>query len=97
MKQIDMKESGMDKYFTEVITSEAAGTKKPNPEIFNFAFNESGAKPENSVMIGDDYEVDIIGAKEVGMKQIFFDPYSKRKTSESTYYINSLKEIINIL
>ncbi len=97
VQAIKLKESGMDRYFTEVITSEAAGTKKPNPEIFNYAFNKSGALPNNSIMIGDDYDVDIVGANQVGMKQIFFDPYAKRKEAHSTYHINSLKEIVNIL
>ncbi len=65
--------------------------------IFNFAFEKSGALPQNSIMIGDDYEVDIIGAKGVNMQQIFFDPEKKFSENGSTYYINNLKEIEGIL
>lgn len=92
-----LKSSGMNKYFTEVITSEEAGVKKPNSEIFNFAFQKTGAIPQESIMIGDDYEVDIIGAQNVGMNQIFFDPFKETGKNGSTYYINSLKEIKGIL
>lgn len=92
-----LKASGMDKYFTEIITSEAAGVKKPHPDIFKYALNKSGATIEESIMIGDDYEVDIIGARDVNMKQIFFDPFKKSKQNGSTYYINNLKEIEGIL
>ena len=97
VQDIKLRESGMDKYFDEVITSEKAGYKKPNPKIFNFAFERSGAKAENSIMIGDDYEVDILGARDVGMRQIFFDPNNSHIGNGSTFCINSLKEIMEIL
>ncbi len=92
-----LKTSGMDKYFLEVITSEEAGVKKPNSEIFEFAFKKAGALAKESIMIGDDYEVDIIGARNVDMKQIFFDPDKKTGKNGSTYYINCLREIESIL
>ena len=97
VQEIKLQTSGMYKYFDKVITSEEAGFKKPDARIFNFAFEKSGALPQNSIMIGDDYEVDIIGAKGVNMQQIFFDPEKKFKKSRSTYYINNLKEIERIL
>ena len=92
-----LRTSGMNKYFTKIITSEEAGVKKPHPDIFKFAFEKTGASPAESIMIGDDYEVDIIGAKEVRMAQIFVDHENKYKKDGSTYYINNLKEIEEIL
>lgn len=92
-----LRTSGMDKYFIKIITSEEAGVKKPHPDIFKFAFEKTCALPTESIMIGDDYEVDIIGAKDVNMRQIFVDHEKKYKKNGSTYYINSLKEIERIL
>lgn len=92
-----LKASGMDKYFIEVITSEEAGVKKPHPDIFKFAFEKAGASPHESIMIGDDYEVDIIGARDVNMEQIFFDPENKSGKNGSSFHINNLKEIEGIL
>ncbi len=97
VQETKLKVSGMDKYFTEVITSEEAGVKKPNPEIFKFAFKKAGTQANESIMIGDDYEVDIVGAGNVGMRQIFFDPEKKFQKNGSTYHINCLKEIEGIL
>lgn len=97
VQKTKLKTSGMDKYFIEVITSEDAGVKKPHPDIFKFAFEKAGALPFESIMIGDDYEVDIIGAKEANMDQIFVDHEKKYKQNGSTYYINNLKEIEGIL
>ncbi len=97
VQAVKLSESGMRRFFDQIITSEEAGVKKPDSKIFNFAFDKSGAKPINSIMIGDDYEVDIIGAKEVGMDQIFFDPYSLQPNLDCNYRVVSLNEIFEIL
>ncbi len=97
VQDMKLQASGMEKYFIEVITSEAAGYKKPDPRVFNYAFTKAGALPQNSIMIGDDYEVDIIGARDVNMQQIFFDPDKKFAQNGSTYYINNLQEIEGVL
>ncbi len=97
VQDVKLLASGIDKYFIEVITSEAAGFKKPDSRVFDYAFKKAGALPQNSIMIGDDYEVDIIGAQDVNMKQIFFDPEKKFMKNGSTYYINNLQEIEGIL
>lgn len=97
VQTVKLRESNMRRFFSEVITSEEAGVKKPDPIIFNYAFEKSGGIPQNSIMIGDDYEVDILGAKDVGMRQIFFDPNKAHKNPESDYHIRDLKEIKSLL
>lgn len=92
-----LKVSGLGEYFEKVVTSEEAGFKKPDRRIFDYALNKTGASPEDSLMIGDDPEVDILGAKTVGMDQVLFDPMKKYTQNGSTYYINSLEELKNIL
>lgn len=89
--------SGLDKYFGVVVTSEEAGFKKPDARIFNFALKEAGAGTEESLMVGDDREVDIEGAKNIGMDQVLFDPDGKYEKNGSTYYIRDLLELKGIL
>ena len=89
--------SGLTMYFTEIITSEDAGSKKPEPSIFNYAFKRSGARPEESLMIGDDEEVDILGASDAGMDQVLVDYNGEFPESKATYRINSLAELYKIL
>ena len=48
-------------------------------------------------MIGDDLPVDIIGAKNVGMYQIYFNPNNKQYSQEVDYEIKNLIEIKEIL
>lgn len=88
--------SKIEKYFEAVITSEAAGVKKPHPKIFEMALKESGAIAGHSVMIGDTYEADIVGAQNVGMPAICFN-YHKLEIPKGTIVIDHLNEIINYL
>ncbi len=88
-----LKVSGLGKYFKEVITSEEAGVKKPDGRIFQFALDRAGANLQESLMIGDDYEVDIIGARNFGMDQVLFDPHELHQANKSTFYINDLIEL----
>jgi putative hydrolase of the HAD superfamily len=97
VQAVKLKSSGLGKYFETVITSEEARHKKPDERIFQYAFRKTGAHPSQSIMIGDDLDVDILGAKRVGMDQVLFDPHSAFSKNGSTYYINDLIELKNIL
>ena len=92
-----LKVSGLDKYFNKVITSEEAGVKKPDPKIFEFAFNKTKTNADVSLMIGDDFKVDIMGAKTIGMDQVLFDPQRELTMNGATYYINNLIELKRFL
>ncbi|MBE0650529.1 MAG: noncanonical pyrimidine nucleotidase, YjjG family [Bacteroidales bacterium] len=97
VQNIKLEISGMDQYFKTLITSEKAGVKKPDPVIFEYALKKTGATVGNSLMIGDDYEVDIIGAGSIGMDQVFFDPEQQFPRNGSTFKISSLAELKEFL
>jgi len=92
-----LKNSGLGKYFTTIITSEAAGSKKPDPEIFRYALEEAGAKATESIMIGDDLEIDIAGARKLGIDQLFVNHDNKKHNEKPTMEIFSLDEIMKLL
>lgn len=60
-------------YFKTVTNSEMAGVKKPNPKIFDYALAKAHANPQESMMIGDNYEADILGGLNAGLDVIFFN------------------------
>lgn len=60
----------LDIYFDKMIFSSEYEYEKPNIKIFEYALKECGAKAENSLMIGDNYEADILGALKAGIKGI---------------------------
>jgi len=97
VQETKLRVSGLGEYFRTVITSEEAGVKKPNPEIFQFALQKAGANINNSLMIGDDFEVDIVGAKNVGIDQVLFDPEKKYQQNGSTFTIRDLGELRGFL
>jgi len=84
--------SGIHDYFSTVTTSEEAGVKKPHQQIFETALKKSSATAENSIMIGDNLEADCIGAKNCGIKPIFFDYYGNRKNID-IIHIKTLNEL----
>jgi putative hydrolase of the HAD superfamily len=91
-----LKNSGIDKYFGEMITSEVSGSLKPHKEIFEYAFQKTGAQKEKSIMIGDSIEVDIQGALNAGIDQVFVNHLHLEPAIQPTYTIHSLKELENI-
>ncbi len=73
VQHLKLKNSKIDQFFKTVTTSEEAGVKKPNPKIFNLALEKASTIPHRSIMIGDTFEADILGAEKVGMKTLFYN------------------------
>jgi putative hydrolase of the HAD superfamily len=93
-----MATAGIKRYFDDIILSEEIGVNKPRPELFEYALKKAGAKLEESIMIGDMFDTDIVGAANIGMDQIFFNPKQMTGTSfRPTYEVRQLLEIKEIL
>jgi putative hydrolase of the HAD superfamily len=88
---------GLQRYFDVIITSEGCGYSKPDHRIYKHALKKSGGKKEEALMIGDDLLVDIIGAREAGWHQVFFNPAKGTHSETVTYEICELKEIEKIV
>ena len=84
--------SKISSYFETITTSEDAGVKKPHRLIFEKAMAEAGALPEESVMIGDNFEADILGAEKIGMQAILYN-YYKREFSKDYLQVLEMKQI----
>jgi putative hydrolase of the HAD superfamily len=85
--------SELDVFFDQVITSEDAGCKKPAPEIFTFALQKAGANASESLMIGDDPEVDVAGAISAGMDAILFNP---KNLNPNGYNFEQISDLIQL-
>jgi putative hydrolase of the HAD superfamily len=60
----------LTQYFETIIVSADIGYRKPHPKIFQLALDFLKVKPEQTVMVGDLLDYDIIGAQKLGMKTI---------------------------
>ena len=94
-----LKACGMTDYFNTIVLSEDAGANKPSPVYFDYAFRMTGASPATTLMIGDNFQTDILGAKAAGLDVMWFnpDPEQNKATETVNYEIHSLREIISLL
>ena len=97
VQRIKIKTSDLEKYFEHVFISEEIGHTKPDALIFKYAMKIANAKSNQSLMIGDNYEADILGEAGVGMDTVFFNPERIKNNHKSTYEIFQLKELLNVL
>lgn len=84
--------SGITSYFNTVTTSEEVGLKKPNPVIFKKALEKAMAEAPESLMVGDTFEADILGAEAVGMKTLYFN-YREETIPAHYLKVDTLLEI----
>ena len=91
-----IEKSGLSTYFDKVITSEKVGVKKPNPEIFLYALREANANANESIMIGDNLEADILGAMANGFDAIHcnFNGYSTVDSIKTVTHLLELKKYL---
>lgn len=87
--------SGLRPYFDEILCSEEIGVNKPNPKVFYEALKRAKAEISQSIMIGDDLNCDVIGAENIGMKAILFDP--EDKYLHSSPKVKNLQEIPELI
>lgn len=88
---------GLQTYFDSIILSEDAGANKPARRFFDYALTHSGAKPQNTVMIGDNLNTDIVGARNAGIDTILFNKWAVEPAGIPTYTVESLYDIMKIL
>lgn len=94
-----MRASGLMDYFDSVILSEDAGINKPAKEYFDYALQTTGAKREQTLMIGDNYYVDIVGAHNASIDAMLFRRWDPSFVPDDPveYVVDSLMEIKDIL
>ena len=98
-----MSTCGLENYFDAIVISEEIGIEKPAGKIFEAALNELKVEAENTVMVGNRIDADIVGANRIGMKSVWFrwnDRYEETIGSEDekpSFIIKSLSELPSIL
>ncbi|HBH06712.1 MAG TPA: noncanonical pyrimidine nucleotidase, YjjG family [Flavobacteriales bacterium] len=97
VQEIKMANSGLSPFFSDMITAEMAGVSKPKKKIFQLALKRCSVRAQDALMIGDNLEVDVIGAKKVGIDQVWFNPEQKQGRVEPTYEIHNLTQILDVL
>ena len=97
VQDVKLQKSNLDKYFVTITNSEAAGHKKPHENIFKHALTIANASKTESIMIGDSFEADVLGAMNFGIKAVFFNPANEMVSNNEILQIQSLTQLKNIL
>ncbi|HEX2905974.1 MAG TPA: HAD-IA family hydrolase [Phototrophicaceae bacterium] len=72
-----VRRCGLHHLIDELVISEEVGVIKPNPAIFQLALSRLGCHPEDTVMIGDSWECDIVGALGAGIPALWLNRYAR--------------------
>lgn len=96
VQYIKLDSSNLASYFDIIICSDEVGFKKPNAKIFELALEAAQAKANESLMIGDSEETDVMGAIRVGMQAFWFNPLHA-KNNNAFLSIHNLTDLIQLL
>ena len=87
-------------YFKVIVISGEVGLKKPSKKIYEITLSKLSTSAEKAVFVGNDYEADIKGAVNAGMKSVWLNRKNEKLNPETPnphYTIKSLTELTDIL
>lgn len=68
-----LKSARLDGYISKIVLSDDIGVTKPDKRLFDYALTVTGGDAATSLMIGDNYDADILGAHGAGWRTVFFN------------------------
>lgn len=90
----------LDQTMQTCLISESEGVRKPDPAIFHRAAERLGVKSPDCVFVGDNPNADILGARRVGMKTIWFPngaAWPSGRSDRPDAEVSSLVQILDVL
>ncbi len=94
-----LKALGIYNLFDTITTSEDAGFYKPHPRPFQLALEKAGVEPEDALYVGDNPAKDCVGARNIGMTSVLFDPEASKRElwKNCDFVISNLSEVVDIV
>ena len=84
---------GLEPYLDFVVSSGIVGIDKPAPQFFLAALENAGVEPQEAVHVGDQYKLDVVGARGVGINPILIDRYDLYPDVSDCPRIRTLPEV----
>lgn len=79
-----------------VVDSAVVGVAKPDPRIFTYALDATGAAPARTVYVGDTVGADVVGARAAGLRPVHIDPYGLCP-DRSHDHVAALGEVVDLV
>lgn len=96
VQHIKMANSGLAPFFDSVFTSDALGYKKPRKEAFDRSLKLADSEVRKAIMIGDDLECDVHGARLAGWKQVHYDASDAPTQPQIWRRVRGLNELLDL-
>lgn len=90
-----IKNTDIENYFNEITISEEVGVSKPDKKIFEITYMKMKLQPQECIMVGDMYDMDIEGGLNAGIKSIWIDRKNEDKNYQ--YKVNKLLDILKFI
>ena len=90
-----IRKLGISKYIDAIVTSEEAGREKPNRIIFEMVLKKLEVDRYETLYVGDNYDRDIVGASDIGMRAVLYSGNNKKYNCEIIKNHKQLMEIID--
>jgi len=88
---------GLESYLDFVVTPQQVGADKPEPPIFLAALDRAKVEASQAVHVGDQYKLDVVGARRVGINPILIDRYDLYPEVSDCSRIRDLTELAQYL
>jgi HAD superfamily hydrolase (TIGR01549 family) len=95
-----MERLDLSPFFEAVIDSGDFGVEKPDPRIFDIAFERAGfTGAESAFYVGDIYHIDIVCARSAGLEAVLVDPYGlhEDKDCPRIRHLGELVELVKVV
>ena len=92
-----LRELGLLTLLQVAVTSQKVGFNKPRPEIFQEALRQAGVPASEAIYVGDQYQIDVVGAGKIGMKGILLDRADYSEETADCLRIQSLTQLVDYL
>ncbi|OLD03789.1 MAG: hypothetical protein AUJ07_05520 [Crenarchaeota archaeon 13_1_40CM_3_53_5] len=92
-----LKHVRLQGYFDRVVTSALVGVRKPDPGIFRYALFQLGLNPEQAVHVGDSEQMDVCGAKAIGLKTILVSRRGSKPATIADYCAGRLNDVADLV
>jgi FMN phosphatase YigB (HAD superfamily) len=100
-----LRRAGIEQYFTWVVTSVDAGSRKPNRQFFDYALCNCNLSGDEILFIGNQLNTDVLGAVNYGIRCVWLSDETYRSLDETyesaqveaTYTIRTLADLPDLL
>ncbi len=85
---------GLDRFVDCVLDSCDEQVEKPDPRLFEIALARSAARRESTIHVGDLYNIDVVGARNAGLRGVLLDEADLRPDADCPR-VKSLAELVS--